>query len=159
MVKLVGALCVSLSVAAFGLVKSERFCVRVKYLKAMLRFSKEAVQHMSSYKRDIFSIFHGFSEKELVFLKRITPDSITDTARLQQLLRSDGIFECDIELFTDFLLRLGNGDIEQQRLLCGQFSEAVSLCLKNAENDLYEKGRLQRSLCLFLAAAIFIILI
>ena len=74
-------------------------------------------------------------------------------------MRNSKFLEKDISLIVDFLTNLGDGDIEGQTAHCRYYSEKFHVLLSEAKNELYEKGRLFKSLSVSAGVALFIILI
>ena len=97
--------------------------------------------------------------KELKFLNKINMDCINDKEALDGIMENAKIHIEDRELIIEFLQRLGISDIMSQKTHCDYFSDRFLVATSVAAKEVDEKGKLIRSLCLLLSAALFIILI
>lgn len=149
----------SVAVGLMGFVYSERLNRRKRYLDALYMFSSQCVGQMRCKSDNIFEIFKENGKKELAFLRLVTPENIADVAALQQILLKSGFLEQDIFLISEFVSRLGMGDIGAQSEYCSFYSEKFSYKLKEARDEARDKGRLFKSLFMFAGAALFIIFI
>ena len=159
MLKLIGAVFVSLSVSSVGWLKYSKYSKRVKYLEAVRQFSFGCADQMRFNKNNIFLILKTTKINELSFFKNITEENIADKVKLTSLIFESGVEPMDIELILNFLQGLGTSDIEGQTLHCKYYADAFESLLKDAKAELNEKGRLFRTVYLFAGVALFIILI
>lgn len=148
-----------LTVASTGFVFYERLLHRKKYLEGFTMFAKSCTNEMRSRNESIFSIFSCYAVRELTFLSKLNSGNITDAGSVRKIVCAAGVREDDAFIVTDFLVRLGAGDIESQRVHCEYFAEKFSALLKNAESEIAEKGRLARTLSILGGAALLIVLL
>lgn len=159
MFRIIGILCVCISVASIGFIYYEHLVFRKRYLERMTMFSKNCANEMRSQHDSIFDIIGLYAAKELRFLKEISMDSINDREALSSVLENAKIHTEDREPIIEFLQRLGVSDIISQKTLCDYFSDRFLSMTAVAQRQVDENGKLVRSLCLLLSAALFIILI
>ena len=159
MFRIIGILCVCISVASIGFIYYEHLVFRKRYLERMTMFSKNCANEMRSQHDSIFDIIGLYAVKELRFLKEISMDSINDREALSSALENAKIHTEDREPIIEFLQRLGVSDIISQKTLCDYFSDRFLSMTAVAQRQVDENGKLVRSLCLLLSAALFIILI
>ena len=159
MLKLVGALLVSASVACIGFLKLSKYSKRVKYLDSLRRFVFSCADEMRFSQNSVFTMFNGSKGRELAFLKDISVDNISDRRKLICILENGGIEADDVEQCVGFLQGLGTSDIDGQQLHCSYYKEVFTSLLNEAKSELDSKGRLMRTVYLFFGAALFIILI
>lgn len=159
MFRIIGILCVCISVASIGFIYYEHLVFRKRYLERMTMFSKNCANEMRSQHDSIFDIIGLYAVKELRFLKEISMDSINDREALSSVLENAKIHTEDREPIIEFLQRLGVSDIISQKTLCDYFSDRFLSMTAVAQRQVDENGKLVRSLCLLLSAALFIILI
>lgn len=157
--RIIGILCVCISVASVGFIYYEHLVFRKRYLERMTMFSKNCANEMRSQHDSIFNIIGSYAVKELKFLKDISMELINDKEALNTALENAKIHIDDRDLIIEFLQRLGVSDIISQKTLCDYFSDRFLSVTAIAQRQVDEKGRLVRSLCLLLSAALFIILI
>ena len=159
MFRIIGVLLVCTSVASIGFIYYEHLVFRKRYLERLTLFSKNCANEMRSQHESIFNIINAYSVKELKFFKEINKDSINDKEALNVIMENAKIHNDDRDLIIDFLQRLGISDIISQKTLCDYFSDKFLSMTSVATKEVDEKGKLLRSLCLLLSAALFIILI
>jgi stage III sporulation protein AB len=149
----------SLAVSLTGFLISEKYSRRKRYLSSLFNFSSQCFSAMRYKNEGVFEIFKEFGKKELVFLNKVTPDNITDISSLQRLLLKEGILERDVFIISEFITRFGAGDIRAEENTCKFYSEKFKVLSKEAETELHDKGKLFKSLFMFVGAALFIMLI
>ena len=147
------------SVASIGFIYYEHLVFRKRYLERFAMFSKNCADEMRSQHDNIFNIIGSHSVKELKFLNKINMDCINDKEALDGIMENAKIHIEDRELIIEFLQRLGISDIMSQKTHCDYFSDRFLVATSVAAKEVDEKGKLIRSLCLLLSAALFIILI
>lgn len=159
LLKIIGLIFLSLSVASVGFLYTETLNFRKRYLKQLVLFSNGLTNEMKSRNTNVFSIFSNISAKELIFLKNITREEIEDINVLKEKVKYAGVFSEDIEAVTSFLAKLGASDIEGQDIHCKYYSGVFSDKCRDAEKVIFEKGKPARILSVLGSMALFIILI
>ena len=159
LLKIIGLIFLSLSVASVGFLYTETLNFRKRYLQQLVLFSNGLTNEMKSRNTNVFSIFSNISIKELAFLKTVTKDDIFDVNVLKDKVKYAGVFLEDIEAVTSFLAKLGASDIEGQDIHCKYYSGVFSDKCRDAEKVIFEKGKPARILSVLGSMALFIILI
>ena len=159
MLKIIGLIFISLSVASVGFLYTETLTFRKRYLQQLVLFSNGLTNEMKSRNTNVFSIFSNVSSKELAFLKNITQEDIKDINVLKEKVKYAGVFSEDIEAVASFLAKLGASDIEGQNIHCKYYSGVFSDKCRDAEKVILEKGKPARILSVLGSIALFIILI
>ncbi len=159
MLKIIGLILISLSIASVGFLYTETLTFRKRYLQQLVLFSKGLTNEMKSRNTNVFSIFSNVSAKELAFLKTVTKDDILDINVLKEKVKYAGVFSEDIEAVTSFLAKLGASDIEGQIIHCKYYSGVFLDKCRDAEKVISEKGKPARILSVLGSMAMFIILI
>ena len=159
MLKLFGALTVSIAVALGGILYYMKLIYRKRYVEGLLKLSETAVQVMRGKNLDVFSILEHNASHELEFLKMITESNIANRSAVVDVLREENINNSDIDLIVAFIQGLGSSDIKGQENHCGYYSTCFRQLLLEADSKIREKGRLVRTLSILAASALFIILI
>ena len=159
LLKIIGLIFLSLSVASVGFLYTETLNFRKRYLQQLVLFSNSLTNEMKSRNNNVFSIFSNISAKELSFLKTITKDDIENINLLKDKFKNAGVFSEDIEAVTSFLVKLGASDIEGQNIHCKYYSGVFSDKCRDVEKMVLEKGKPARILSVLGSMALFIILI
>lgn len=159
LLKIIGLIFLSLSIASVGFLYTETLNFRKRYLQQLVLFSNGLTNEMKSRNTNVFSIFSNVSVRELAFLKNITKDDISDIKVLKEKVKYAGVFWDDIEAVTSFLAKLGASDIEGQNIHCKYYSGVFSDKCRDAEKVILEKGKPARILSVLGSIALFIILI
>ncbi len=159
LLKIIGLIFLSLSVASVGFLYTETLNFRKRYLQQLVLFSNSLTNEMKSRNNNVFSIFSNISAKELSFLKTITKDDIENINLLKDKFKNAGVFSEDIEAVAMFLTKLGASDIEGQDIHCKYYSGVFSDKCRDAEKVVLEKGKPARILSVLGSMALFIILI
>ncbi len=159
MLKIIGLVFLSLSVASVGFLYTETLTFRKRYLQQLVLFSNGLTNEMKSRNTNVFSIFSNVSVKELAFLKTVTKDDIVDINALKEKVKYAGVFSEDIEAVAMFLSKLGASDIKGQNIHCDYYSRVFSDKSHDAEKVISEKGKPARILSVLGSLALFIILI
>ena len=159
MLKIIGLIFISLSVASVGFLYTETLTFRKRYLQQLVLFSNGLTNEMKSRNTNVFSIFSNVSSKELAFLKNITQEDIKDINVLKEKVKYAGVFSEDIEAVASFLAKLGASDIEGLNIHCKYYSGVFSDKCRDAEKVILEKGKPARILSVLGSIALFIILI
>ncbi len=159
MLKIIGLIFISLSIASVGFLYTETLTFRKRYLQQLILFSNGLTNEMKSRNTNVFSIFSNVSAKELAFLKTVTKDDMSDTKVLKEKVKYAGVFSEDTEAVTSFLAKLGASDIEGQNIHCKYYSGVFSDKCRDAEKVILEKGKPARILSVLGSLAMFIILI
>lgn len=159
LLKVIGLAMLCLSVSATGFIYCERLLHRKKYLEQLSRFAGNCTDDMRCLNKNIFEIFSSHAKRELSFFKELNSENISDNKVLRKILSGAGIREDDIFTVSDFLMRMGASDLESQKTHCKYFAEKFFCLQREAEQELKEKGKLARTLCVLGSIALFIILI
>lgn len=159
LLKIIGLVFLSLSVASIGFLYTDTLNFRKRYLQQLVLFSNSLTNEMKSRNTNVFSIFSNISAKELSFLKTITKDDIENINLLKDKFKNAGVFSEDIEAVVSFVNKLGASDIEGQNIHCKYYSGVFSDKCRDAENVVLEKGKPARILSVLGSMAMFIILI
>ena len=159
LLKIIGLIFLSLSIASVGFLYTETLNFRKRYLQQLVLFSNGLTNEMKSRNTNVFSIFSNISAKELFFLKNITREEIEDINVLKERIKNAGVFLEDIEAVTSFLAKLGASDIEGQDIHCRYYSNIFLNKSREAEKVILEKGKPARILSVLGSLALFIILI
>ena len=159
LLKVIGLALLCLAVSATGFIYCERLLHRKKYLEQLSGFAGNCTDDMRCLNKNIFEIFAGHAKLELSFFKELNSENISDNKALRKILSGAGVREDDMFVITDFLIRMGASDLESQKTHCKYFSEKFSRLQREAEQELIEKGKLARTLCVLGSIALFIILI
>ena len=158
MLRLLGMSILCVSIASIGFLMCEKMRYIKKYLELYVNFSSLCIQDMRCNNCSVFELFSKYGSFELEFLKDLTSKDLNNPNMLIKRLKEVKIDERDIPVITDFLIHLGNGDIRTETEKCEFFSEKFISLLHNAETEFQDKGRLNKTLFMFLGAGLFIIL-
>lgn len=158
MLRFSGVILLCLAVAGTGFAMCERMRYRKLYLDKIERFAGLCSEEMRCSSDSIFEIFGKYAVKELSFLKEFNKDNIKDTDKIRAILMSHGIDERDMFTISDFIVRLGSGDIKSEEEHCAFFENKFAKMRCDAERELSDRGKLLKSLFMFAGAALFIIL-
>lgn len=159
MIRIVGVFILSVAAVLPGFLMSQKLSKRKKYLDELCLFViniKNSIIDGGDSITDILKreSFGGFS-----FLKNIDFKSLQSKNVALKLLLENEITPSDTEIIADFFKNLGISDAESQKSYCDFYYGKFCLLAEDAKNELYDKGKILKSLFLSLGAVIFIILI
>lgn len=159
MLRTVGIVMLCTAVSLFGYVFGERYRFRKSCLSKLSSFAKGCAETMRCSGADIFKIFKSSSDIGLPFLAELDRDTLKDKAKLAKLFISHGVWPDDAKIAADFFGKLGDGDIEAQKVHCGYYFGQFEELKAKAAKDCAEKVKLYCSLSVLCSIGIFIILI
>lgn len=159
MLKLLGAIFVSITVSLIGFLYCERLKNRVRYLESLKSFILNCGNKMRFCSYDIFTILNECDDKEIMFLKKINRVSITDSKKLNDIFSVVLSDESDIKALVGFISELGSSDIEGQKIHCDYYFDVFSKLHNEAKQKLNENGKLYRTLFIFGGLALFILIV
>ena len=159
MLKMMGIVLLCVAVSLIGVVYCIKLKSRIKYLELLLKFSNQFSDEIRYHKENIFKLFDKYGQRELAFLKEISPGNISSADELHRVILSSGIDKRDVFEVADFCMRLGASDTEGQISHCKYYKDRFSSMLSEARDEYLNKGKLYRTLMFFGAAALFIILL
>ena len=162
MLKALGVIFISSAIAATGFLYSSALKKRTEMLSAMCRFVEKAETQIRYVGNDIFGIISSAAEdeayKELPFLGEMLrrredwgKNAIEETVCVPN--------KTDAKLIKSFFEGLGQSDCEGQISHCSAYKDFFRAAVKKAMTEQENKGRLSRSLALFAATGLAIILI
>lgn len=147
------------AISARGFLFAERLKRKKDFFEQLSVFARSCVGDMRCTRANIYKIFDRYSSGELVFLKDIDRDTLTDPEKMLPLIAKYGLESGDRQTVTDFFTALGSGDLDSQSSHCEYFAESFHAKRAAAEKELLEKGKLFKSLGILCGLGIFIIFI
>lgn len=159
MIRIVGVFVLSVAVILPGFLLSQNLSKRKKYLDELCLLIINIKNSIVDGGDSITDILKRESFGKFVIFKDINFKSIQSKNVVPKLLLENGITRGDTEIITEFFKNLGVSDAESQKSYCDFYYSKFCLLAEDAKRELYDKGKLLKSLFLSLGAVIFIILI
>lgn len=159
MLKITGVLLISVSVAMIGFLFCEKLSDRRKMILIFEKIALSVPARLRCGSKDIISVLQSFYEIKAEFIADLDGAVLVDRKELTAYLRKHGADIRDVEDYCDFLSGLTANDIKGIEKLCSVYSERFRIASASVSEELSDKGRIVKSLSIFGAAAVFIILV
>ena len=148
-----------LAIVCFGFIMTHKMAYRKKYLEKLEVFARSCVADMRCTKSNVVDIIKKYAECELQFFDQLDEQSVNDVEAINDILLKAELESCDIEFVKQFLLKLGDTDLEGQKSHCDYYAEKFEALKMEAAKELNEKGKISRSLFVLGGIAVFVIFI
>lgn len=159
MIRIFGILLISCAAALPGLIFSEKLIKRRKYLEELSALALNIGSRIVNGGDSISDIIKSESTGTFEFLKSINLKCFDSVEETVSIFKKHGLTDTDSRIAADFFNKLGTADALTEKQHCEYYRNRLEEMAEEAKRDLTEKGRLYRSLFMFLGAAVFIFLI
>lgn len=157
--KFTGLSFLSFSVAMIGFLLCDKMSERKKMLVSFQKLCNSAAVRIRCSGKDVISVIKESGSGNLGFLNDIDGSLLLDKNDTMAFILKNGADVRDAEDYSDFLIGLTANDLTGIENHCSVYSEKFGQSISALSQEITDKGRVLKTVSLFAAAAIFIILI